>query len=88
MQHLVVKKRPIRTLLCYAQLTPKKSRSLLQALINIECNNVLKELGMMSLIDFTISCEVDDDKSIVIMAGAIEIMAMFLPRRLMLMKYH
>lgn len=84
LRHFVIKKRPIRTLQQFAQLTPEESRSLLRTFTDTEYDNIMKALGMMPVIDFSIRCEVvDDDNTNVVTAGAIVTVTVFLRRRFM-----
>lgn len=82
LRYFVAKKRPIRTLQQFAQLTPEETRSILRNLTETEYENVMKALGNMPVIDFSIRCEVvDDDNTNVVTAGAIVTVTVFLKRR-------
>lgn len=82
LRYFVAKKRPIRTLQQFAQLTPEETRSILRNLTETEYENVMRALGNMPVIDFSIRCEVvDDDNTNVVTAGAIVTVTVFLKRR-------
>lgn len=82
LRYFVAKKRPIRTLQQFAQLTPEETRSILRNLSETEYDNVMKALGNMPVIDFSIRCEVvDDDNTNVVTAGAIVTVTVFLKRK-------
>jgi len=84
LRYFVVKKRPIRTLQQFAQLTNEERRPLLRNLTDAEYDNVMKALARMPVIDFSIRCEVvDDDNTNVVTAGAIVTVTVFLTRRSM-----
>uniref|UniRef100_A0A1A9VMT7 J domain-containing protein n=1 Tax=Glossina austeni TaxID=7395 RepID=A0A1A9VMT7_GLOAU len=66
------KKRHIKNLQQFAQLSSEESRHLLKSLPDFEYENVMKVLGQMPLVDFSIRCEViDDENTNVVTAGAI-----------------
>ncbi|XP_037933233.1 translocation protein SEC63 homolog [Teleopsis dalmanni] len=76
------KKRHVKNLQQFAQLKPDESRQLLKNLSDFEYDNVMKVLGKMPLIDFTIRCEViDDDNTNVVTAGAIVTVTVSLVRK-------
>ncbi|XP_063701699.1 translocation protein SEC63 homolog [Culicoides brevitarsis] len=82
LRYFVAKKRPIRTLQQFAQLSPEETRSILRNLTETEYENVMKALGNMPVVDFSIRCEVvDDDNTNVVTAGAIVTVTVFLKRR-------
>lgn len=53
----MTKKRHIKNLQQFAQLKPDESRHILKHLSELEYENVMKVLGRMPLIDFSIRCE-------------------------------
>ncbi|XP_073837094.1 translocation protein Sec63 [Musca autumnalis] len=76
------KKRHIKNLQQFAQLAPEESRQLLKSLSDFEYANVMKVLGKMPLIDFSIRCEViDDENTNVVTAGAIVTVTVTLVRK-------
>ncbi|XP_023294618.2 translocation protein SEC63 homolog [Lucilia cuprina] len=76
------KKRHIKNLQQFAQLAPEESRQLLKTLSDQEYENVMKVLGKMPLIDFSIRCEViDDENTNVVTAGAIVTVTVTLVRK-------
>ncbi|XP_005185645.1 translocation protein SEC63 homolog [Musca domestica] len=76
------KKRHIKNLQQFAQLAPEESRQLLKSLSDFEYENVMKVLGKMPLIDFSIRCEViDDENTNVVTAGAIVTVTVTLIRK-------
>jgi translocation protein SEC63 len=82
LKYFVNKKRYIKSLQQFAKLSPDESRSLLRDLTDKEYENVIKVLGRMPLIDFSIRCEVvDDENSNVVTAGAIVTVTVNLVRR-------
>lgn len=84
LRYFVSKKRPIRNLQQFAQLPAEESRAVLRSLSDFEYENVMKVLGRMPLIDFSIKCEVvDDENSNVVTAGAIVTVTVELLRRSM-----
>ncbi|XP_058461818.1 translocation protein SEC63 homolog [Malaya genurostris] len=84
LRYFVSKKRPIRNLQQFAQLPPEESRAVLRSLSDFEYENVVKVLGKMPLIDFSVKCEVvDDENSNVVTAGAIVTVTVELVRRSM-----
>lgn len=84
LKYFVNKKRYIKSLQQFAKLSSEESRSLLRDLSNQEYDNVIKVLGRMPLIDFSIRCEVvDDENSNVVTAGAIVTVTVNLVRRSM-----
>ncbi|CAD7004635.1 translocation protein SEC63 homolog [Ceratitis capitata] len=83
-QHLyyINKKRHIKNLQQFAQLKPEESRQLLKSLSDFEYENVMKVLGKLPLIDFSIRCEViDDENTNVVTAGAIVTVTVTLIRK-------
>lgn len=84
LKYFVNKKRYIKSLQQFAKLSTEESRSLLRDLTDQEYDNVMKVLGQMPLIDFSIRCEVvDDENSNVVTAGAIVTVTVNLTRRSM-----
>lgn len=76
------KKRHIKNLQQFAQLPPEDSRHVLKHLTDDEYANVLRVLGRMPLIDFSIRCEViDDENTNVVTAGAIVTVTVSLVRQ-------
>uniref|UniRef100_A0A1I8Q6F1 J domain-containing protein n=1 Tax=Stomoxys calcitrans TaxID=35570 RepID=A0A1I8Q6F1_STOCA len=76
------KKRHIKNLQQFAQLAPEESRQLLKSLSDFEYGNVMKVLGKMPSIDFSIRCEViDDENTNVVTAGAIVTVTVTLVRK-------
>ncbi|XP_030380077.1 translocation protein SEC63 homolog [Scaptodrosophila lebanonensis] len=76
------KKRHVKNLQQFAQLKPEESRTLLKNLTEFEYENVMKVLGKMPLIDFSIRCEViDDENTNVVTAGAIVTVTVTLERK-------
>ncbi|XP_061398971.1 translocation protein SEC63 homolog [Musca vetustissima] len=76
------KKKHIKNLQQFAQLAPEESRQLLKSLSDFEYENVMKVLGKMPLIDFSIRCEViDDENTNVVTAGAIVTVTVTLVRK-------
>ncbi|XP_036336051.1 translocation protein SEC63 homolog [Rhagoletis pomonella] len=83
-QHLyyINKKRHIKNLQQFAQLKPDECRQLLKSLSDFEYENVMKVLGKLPLIDFSIRCEViDDENTNVVTAGAIVTVTVTLVRK-------
>lgn len=84
LKYFVNKKRYIKSVQQFAKLPAEESRSLLRDLTDQEYENVIKVLGNMPLIDFSIRCEVvDDENSNVVTAGAIVTVTVNLIRRSM-----
>lgn len=84
LKYFVNKKRYIKSVQQFAKLSSDDSRSLLRDLTDQEYENVMKVLGVMPLIDFSIRCEVvDDENSNVVTAGAIVTVTVNLVRRSM-----
>lgn len=84
LKYFVNKKRYIKSVQQFAKLPSEESRSLLRDLNDQEYENVMKVLGNMPLIDFSIRCEVvDDENSNVVTAGAIVTVTVNLVRRSM-----
>lgn len=84
LRFFVSKKRHIRTLQQFAQLPREEQRSILRNLTETEFENVMRALGTMPVVDFSIRCEVvDDDNTNVVTAGAIVTVTVFLKRRSM-----
>lgn len=84
LRYFVSKKRPIRNLQQFAQLPADDSRAVLRSLSDSDYENVMKVLGKMPLIDFSVKCEVvDDENSNVVTAGAIVTVTVELVRRSM-----
>lgn len=84
LKYFVNKKRYIKSLQQFAKLSSDESRSLLRDLSDQEYTDVMKVLGRMPLIDFSIRCEVvDDENSNVVTAGAIVTVTVNLVRRSM-----
>lgn len=84
LKYFVNKKRYIKSLQQFAKLSSDESRSLLRDLSDQEYTDVMKVLGKMPLIDFSIRCEVvDDENSNVVTAGAIVTVTVNLVRRSM-----
>lgn len=84
LKYFVNKKRYIKSLTQFAKLSSDESRSLLRDLSDQEYMDVMKVLGNMPLIDFSIRCEVvDDENSNVVTAGAIVTVTVNLVRRSM-----
>lgn len=84
LKYFVNKKRYIKSLQQFAKLSADESRSLLRDLSDQEYTDVMKVLGKMPLIDFSIRCEVvDDEDSNVVTAGAIVTVTVTLVRRSM-----
>ena len=84
LKYFVNKKRYIKSLAQFAKLSVDESRSLLRDLNDQEYENVVRVLGTMPLIDFSIRCEVvDDENSNVVTAGAIVTVTATLVRRSM-----
>lgn len=84
LKYFVNKKRYIKSVQQFAKLSADESRSLLRDLTDQEYENVMKVLGRMPLIDFSIRCEVvDDENSNVVTAGAIVTVTVNLVRRSM-----
>jgi len=82
LKYFVNKKRYIKSLAQFAKLPAEESRSLLRDFSDQEYDNVMKVLGRMPLIDFSIRCEVvDDENSNVVTAGAIVTVTVTLIRR-------
>lgn len=82
LKYFVNKKRYIKSLQQFAKLSSDESRSLLRDLTDQEYENVIKVLGRMPLIDFSIRCEVvDDENTNVVTAGAIVTVTVTLVRR-------
>lgn len=76
------KKRHIKNLQQFAQLAPEESRQLLKNLSEQEYGNVMKVLGKMPSVDFSIRCEViDDENTNVVTAGAIVTVTVTLIRK-------
>ncbi|KAH8398801.1 hypothetical protein KR222_007286 [Zaprionus bogoriensis] len=76
------KKRHVKNLQQFAQLKPEESRMLLKNLSDFEYENVMRVLGKMPLIDFSIRCEViDDENTNVVTAGAIVTVTVTLERK-------
>ncbi|EDW79329.1 uncharacterized protein Dwil_GK13558 [Drosophila willistoni] len=76
------KKRHVKNLQQFAQLKPEESRTLLKNLTDFEYENIMKVLGKMPLIDFSIRCEViDDENTNVVTAGAIVTVTVTLERK-------
>jgi translocation protein SEC63 len=57
LRYFVTKKRHIRSLQQFAQLPAEESRALLRNFSDYEYENVMRVLGNMPLIDFSIRCE-------------------------------
>lgn len=55
--HFMMKRKHIKNLQQFAQLKPEESRQMLKNLTDFEYENVMKVLGKMPLIDFSIRCE-------------------------------
>lgn len=84
LKYFTSKKRPVRNLQQFAQLPADESRGVLRSLSDFEYENVMKVLGKMPLIDFSVKCEVvDDENSNVVTAGAIVTVTVELVRRSM-----
>lgn len=84
LKYFVNKKRYIKSLQQFAKLPHDESRSLLRDFSEQEYENVMKVLGKMPLIDFSIKVEVvDDENSNVVTAGAIVTVTVNLVRRSM-----
>lgn len=84
LKYFVNKKRYIKSVQQFAKLSSDESRSLLRDLTDQEYENVMRVLGKMPLIDFSIRCEVvDDENSNVVTAGAIVTVTVNLVRRSM-----
>jgi translocation protein SEC63 len=84
LKYFVNKKRYIKSLQQFAKLPAEESRSLLRDFTDQEYDNVMKVLGRMPLIDFSIKVEVvDDENSNVVTAGAIVTVTVNLVRRSM-----
>lgn len=84
LKYFVNKKRYIKSLQQFAKLPAEESRSLLRDFTEQEYDNVMKVLGRMPLIDFSIKVEVvDDENSNVVTAGAIVTVTVNLVRRSM-----
>jgi translocation protein SEC63 len=84
LKYFVNKKRYIKSVQQFAKLSSDESRSLLRDLTDLEYENVMKVMGKMPLIDFSIRCEVvDDENSNVVTAGAIVTVTVNLVRRSM-----
>lgn len=84
LKYFVNKKRYIKSVQQFAKLSTDESRSLLRDLSDLEYENVIKVMGKMPLIDFSIRCEVvDDENSNVVTAGAIVTVTVNLVRRSM-----
>lgn len=84
LKYFVNKKRYIKSVQQFAKLPADESRSLLRDLTQQQYENVIKVLGNMPLIDFSIRCEVvDDENSNVVTAGAIVTVTVNLVRRSM-----
>lgn len=82
LKYFVNKKRYIKSVQQFAKLSADESRSLLRDLTDLEYENVIKVMGKMPLIDFSIRCEVvDDENSNVVTAGAIVTVTVNLVRR-------
>lgn len=76
------KKRHVKNLQQFAQLKAEESRPLLKSLSDFEYENVMRVLGKMPLIDFSIRCEViDDENTNVVTAGAIVTVTVTLVRK-------
>ncbi|KAH8302240.1 hypothetical protein KR044_004268 [Drosophila immigrans] len=76
------KKRHVKNLQQFAQLKPEESRVLLKNLSDFEYENIMRVLGKMPLIDFSIRCEViDDENTNVVTAGAIVTVTVTLERK-------
>ncbi|XP_060656068.1 translocation protein SEC63 homolog [Drosophila nasuta] len=76
------KKRHVKNLQQFAQLKPEESRMLLKNLSDFEYENIMRVLGKMPLIDFSIRCEViDDENTNVVTAGAIVTVTVTLERK-------
>ena len=84
LKYFVNKKRYIKSVQQFAKLSAEESRSLLRDLSDQEYQNIMKVMGKMPLIDFSIRCEVvDDENSNVVTAGAIVTVTVNLLRRSM-----
>lgn len=82
LKYFVNKKRYIKSVQQFAKLPIEESRSLLRDFTEQEYDNVMKVLGRMPLIDFSIKVEVvDDENSNVVTAGAIVTVTVNLVRR-------
>lgn len=82
LKYFVNKKRYIKNVQQFAKLSADESRALLRDMTDQEYENVMKVLGRMPLIDFSIRCEVvDDENSNVVTAGAIVTVTVTLVRR-------
>lgn len=80
--YIMNKKRHVKNLQQFAQLKPDESRQLLRSLSDFEFENVMRVLGKMPLIDFSIRCEViDDENTNVVTAGAIVTVTVTLVRK-------
>ncbi|XP_055373196.1 translocation protein SEC63 homolog [Condylostylus longicornis] len=80
--HNILKKKHIKNLQQFAQLKAEESRHLLKDLTPEKYNDVMKVLGKMPLIDFSIRCEViDDENTNIVTAGAIVTITVTLVRR-------
>lgn len=80
--HYIMKKRHLKNLQQFAQLKPEETRVLLRSLTDFEYDNVMRVLGKMPLIDFSIRCEViDDENTNVVTAGAIVTVTVTLIRK-------
>lgn len=55
--HFIMKKKHIKNLQQFAQLKPEECRQLLRNFSDFEYENIMKVLGKMPLIDFSIRCE-------------------------------
>ncbi|XP_053677368.1 translocation protein SEC63 homolog isoform X1 [Anopheles nili] len=84
MRAYMARKHNTRNLQQLAQLKPDQRRAVLRSLTDEQYSNVVKVLGNMPLIDFSIKCEVvDDENSNVVTAGAIVTVTVELVRRSM-----
>jgi translocation protein SEC63 len=82
LKYFMNKKRYIKSLQQFAKLPAEESRSLLRDFTEQEYDNVMKVLGRMPLIDFSLKVEVvDDENSNVVTAGAIVTVTVNLVRR-------
>ncbi|CAD7082952.1 unnamed protein product [Hermetia illucens] len=80
--HFIMKKKHIKNLQQFAQLKPEECRQLLRNFSDFEYENIMKVLGKMPLIDFSIRCEViDDENTNVVTAGAIVTVTVTLVRK-------
>ncbi|CAH0556466.1 unnamed protein product [Brassicogethes aeneus] len=63
LKHFISRKRQVKTLLQYAQMSGDDRKSLLRSLSDEQYEDVMKVLGKMPYVDFNVKCEVMDDEN-------------------------